>query len=225
MGSGAVGRSGGGGVLESCLAAVKALDARALEGALDRAAVDLGGLALLQRVVVPLAQEIGRLWREGVITAAHEHFATAVLRTVLGHAAKPFPGSDSAPVLVVATPSGQMHELGALVVGASAAHLGWRVTYLGASLPAAEIAGAARQNQATAVALSLVYPEDDPRVEGELYRLRSLLAPEVLLMAGGRAASAYGGTLREIGALEIKDLPHLWSTLEELRKPGRRGRR
>ena len=43
------------------------------------------------------------------------------------------------------------------LVGAAAANLGWHVTYLGASLPAAEIAGAARQNRARAVALSLVY--------------------------------------------------------------------
>ena len=67
-----------------------------------------------------------------------------------------------APVLVVATPAGQVHELGALLVGATAANLGWQVTYLGASLPAAEIAGAAQQRRARAVALSLVYPEDDP---------------------------------------------------------------
>ena len=83
-------------------------------------------------------------------------------------------------MLVVATPAGQIHELGALLVGAAAANLGWHVTYLGASLPAAEIAGAARQNRARAVALSLVYPEDDPRLEGELTRLRESLPPEVV---------------------------------------------
>ena len=58
--------------------------------------------------------------------------------------------------------------------GAAAANIGWHVTYLGASLPAAEIAGAAMQNRARAVALSLVYPQDDPRLEGELIRLRDM---------------------------------------------------
>jgi hypothetical protein len=43
----------------------------------------------------------------------------------------------------------------------------WQASYLGASLPAAEIAGAARQRRARAVALSLVYPEDDLRLENE----------------------------------------------------------
>jgi hypothetical protein len=54
-----------------------------------------------------------------------------------------------------------LHELGALLVAASAANLGWQVIYLGASLPAPEIAGAALQRRARAVTLSLVYPEND----------------------------------------------------------------
>ena len=208
--------------LDECIAAVKSLDSRALEDSLKRASTELGAQGLLQRVIAPLAQNIGELWRDGSITAAHEHFASAVIRIFLGHAAKPFSGTDNAPVLVVATPTGQIHELGALLVGAAAANLGWHVTYLGASLPAAEIAGAARQNRARAVALSLVYPEDDSRLESELTRLRELLPPEVTLLTGGRAISAYRGSLDKIGALQINDLTHLCSTLDDLRKPAKK---
>ena len=164
-------------VVQECLTAVQALDSTALEETLKRAATSFGAQGLLQRVVAPLAQQVGDLWRNGTITAAHEHFASAVIRIFLGHAAQPFADAETAPVLVVATPGGQLHELGALLVGAAAANLGWHVTYLGASLPAAEIAGAARQNRAVAVALSLVYPEDDPRLGAELARLRESPAP------------------------------------------------
>jgi methylmalonyl-CoA mutase cobalamin-binding subunit len=130
-------------------------------------------------------------------------------------------GKGYRSALVVATPAGQLHELGALLVGAAAANLGWQVTYLGASLPAAEIAGAARQNRARAVALSLVYPEDDPRLEGDLTRLRAMLPPETDILAGGRAMPAYGDALDKIGALRMKDLTHLCAALDELRKPGK----
>ncbi len=212
-------------LLEECIAAVKKLDSRALEDALKRGAIALGAQGLLQRVVAPLAQSIGDLWRDGTITAAHEHFASAVIRIFLGHAAKPFAGVENAPVLVVATPSGQLHELGALLVGAAAANLGWHVTYLGASLPAAEIAGAALQNRARAVALSLVYPEDDPRLEGELARLRELLPPETVLLTGGRAMPAYRDALDKVGALQMKDFAHLSSILDDLRKPSRKSKR
>jgi methylmalonyl-CoA mutase cobalamin-binding subunit len=74
--------------------------------------------------------------------------------------------------LVVATPTAKMHKPGALIVATIAASDGWRVTYLGPSLPAEEIAGAAHQNRARAVALSLVYPGDDPFLRGELLKFQ-----------------------------------------------------
>ena len=212
-------------LLDEAIAAVKALDAPRLEATLKRAETALGGQGLLQRVVAPLAQTIGELWRDGSITAAHEHFASAVIRIFLGHAATTFAASENAPVIVVATPASQIHELGALLVGAAAANLGWQVTYLGASLPAAEIAGAARQNRVRVVALSLVYPEDDPRLAGELTKLHELLPSDVALLVGGRAMPAYRDTLDQIGALAITDLAHLFSTLDDLRKPAKKGKR
>jgi DNA-binding transcriptional MerR regulator/methylmalonyl-CoA mutase cobalamin-binding subunit len=214
-----------GSFLVECVAAIKSLDAHALDDALKRGATELGALGMLQRVVAPLAQSIGDLWRDGTLTSAHEHFASAALRVFLGNAGKPFGAMDDAPVLVVATPAGQVHELGALLVGAAAANFGWQVTYLGASLPAAEIAGAARQRRARAVALSLVYPEDDPRLAGELTRLRESLPADVPLLVGGRAQSAYGQALRETGALSIANLAQLGTTLDNLRKPAKAAKR
>ena len=84
----------------------------------------------------------------------------------------------NAPRIIVATPAGQLHELGAVIVKDAAAQIGWHTTYLGASLPAAEIAGAAVQNRAVVVALSIVYPEDDPDLPQELISLRRFLPPE-----------------------------------------------
>ena len=211
--------------LEECVAAIKSLDAHALDDALKRAATALGALGLLQRVVAPLTQTLGDLWREGTLTSAHEHFASSAIRVFLGNAAKPFGAMDSAPVLVVATPAGQVHELGALLVGATAANLGWQVTYLGASLPAAEIAGAAQQRQARAVALSLVYPEDDPRLEGEVTLLRESLPADVKLLAGGRAMPAYRDALEKVGALPIENLAQLGSILDSLRKLAKKAKR
>lgn len=211
--------------LEECVAAVKSLDAGALDDALKRAATALGAMGLMQRVVAPLAQTVGDLWRDGALTSAHEHFASAALRVFLGNSAKPFGAMDDAPVLVVATPAGQVHELGALLVGATAANLGWRVTYLGASLPAAEIAGAARQKRARAVALSLVYPEDDVSLPGELTLLRETMPPETALLVGGRAMPAYRETLVLLGAVPVADLVQLGLALDRLRQPGRKVKR
>jgi methylmalonyl-CoA mutase cobalamin-binding subunit len=191
----------------------------------SHAAYELGIQGLLQRVIAPLMQALGDLWRAGSIMAAHEHFATAVIRTFLGNATKPVAAAAAGPILLVGTPAGQTNELGALLAGASAANLGWRVIYLGASLPAAEIAGLARQHQACAVALSLVYPEDDPLPAGELKKLHSLLPSEVSLIVGGRAMPAYRSTLHEIGAISVEDLAGFCAVLDGLRHPARKPRR
>jgi DNA-binding transcriptional MerR regulator/methylmalonyl-CoA mutase cobalamin-binding subunit len=206
---------------ESGLAAVKRMDARGFEEALQRALIALGHQGLLRQVVAPLAQTIGELWRAGEVTAAHEHFLSASLKVILGQMAKQFATPDNAPGIIVATPVGQLHELGALMVNTAAAHLGWRTIYLGTSLPAAEIAGAAAQNRVNAVALSIVYPEDDPSLPQELANLRRFLPAQINILTGGRAAAAYRETLTRIGAIQTGDLDEFCAQLDTLRKPAR----
>lgn len=205
--------------LEECLVSVRSLDGHALDEVLKRATTALGSQGVLHWLVAPLSQTLGDLWREGRITIAHEHLATGHLRAFLANLARPFGGNRGAPALVVATPSGQLHEMGALLVGALAANLGWQVTGLGASLPALEIAGAAHQKKARAVALSLVYPEDDENLPGELTLLREALPVETVLLVGGRSMPAYREVLEGLGAVVAEDLTQLGLALDRLRQP------
>ncbi len=210
--------------VEQCIAATHKLDAQAFEEALQRATIALGQHGLLEHVVAPVAQATGNLWRDGILTAAHEHFASAAIRVFLGHASRPFALPANAPRLVVATPAGQLHELGAVMVAAAAADLGWRVTYLGTSLPAAEIAGSVTQNHARAVALSIVYPSDDEHLAEELERLRRYLPSEVKIIIGGRASAAYSDAIKRIGALHSGNLREFTEQLDGLRiHPKRKG--
>ncbi len=203
--------------IESALTATSNLDAPALEASLNRALVAYGQQGLLRNVVAPLAQRIGDLWRAGSLTAAHEHFLSAALRTMLGTMMKRLSGQADGPRLVVATPAGQVHELGAAIAGAEAANVGWRVIYLGANLPAAEIAGAAVEHTAAAIALSLVYPEDDPRLADELRDLRRLLPDSTKIIVGGRSTGAYRDALHQIGATVATDLDELSLLLDAVR--------
>ena len=203
---------------DSSLAAARDLDLQRLEEILQRAVVALGHQGLLRRVVAPLAQTIGELWRTGMVTAAHEHFLTSSLKVFLGRLSGAFPVSAQAPRIVIATPAGQLHELGAVIVNAAAAQVGWRSTYLGTSLPAAEIAGAAVQSHAPIVALSIVYPEDDPNLAQELINLRRFLPQETKILVGGRAAHAYRDTLLQIGAGVTESIDEFCNQLDDLRR-------
>ena len=204
---------------EECLDAVRAMDVALLEDTLTRGLVLLGHQGLLRKVVGPLTQSIGELWREGSLIAAHEHFASATLRVFLTNASRPYAQSASAPLLVVTTPTGQLHELGAVIISSAARNAGWNVAFLGSSLPAAEIAGAATQNNARALALSIVYPSDDPALPVELELLRKLLPRQTAIIAGGRAAGAYREVLDKIQASVIEDLDDFARTLDRLRLP------
>jgi DNA-binding transcriptional MerR regulator/methylmalonyl-CoA mutase cobalamin-binding subunit len=206
------------GYLEAgCLEAIRRLDGADLEGVLARGLVLLGGQGLLQRLVGPLARKLGDLWTEGSISAAHEHFATAIIRQFLTQAIRPQGITPSSPCLVAATPAGQLHELGAVMVAAAATNAGWRVVYLGANLPAAEIAGVVIQNRAQALALSLVYPADDPGLTRELRDLGRYLPAGVNILVGGRAASSYLQPLQEIGATVSENLDLLLKALDATR--------
>ena len=205
--------------VDDAVVAIEKLSAAELEEKLSRAAVAFGQHGLLQKVIAPLARKIGELWRDGAITAAHEHFASAVIRDFLIRNSKPYAANGNAPTLVVGTPAGQLHELGAVMVAAAANDMGWRVVYLGTSLPAIEIAGAARQHQARAVALSIVFPGDDPNLPWELEQLRKHLPVETKIIVGGRAAESYTATLQKIDAAQTQELKDLYKILEEMRVP------
>ena len=206
-----------GGFLDGAFEAVLRMDAERLEGLLERASVSLGQMRLLSDLVVPLVERIGEGWIKGQVKVAQEHVATAVLRTFLGHIARPIALHPRAPVLVVTTPSGQHHELGAIIVAAAATGIGWRVVYGGACLPAEEIASMATEQRARAVGLSVVHPTDDPALSLELQLLRRLLPPSTPILVGGRASAAYQAEIDAVGAMRVGSLESLRQLLNQLR--------
>lgn len=209
-------------IIRDCIEAVKNFDLETINALLERAAVVSGYNALLRHVIAPLAHRLGVLWEEGVLKMSHEHFATAAIRAFLLNPARQYAGENSHSTLVASTPQGQLHELGAVMATALAAEQGWRAVYLGPSLPAAEIAGATLQNHARAVALSIIYPADDPNVDRELHDLRRFLPSDVAILIGGRAAEHYRDAIEANGAILVNDLARLQVELAKIRTTRRK---
>lgn len=203
--------------LSLCLTAARRLDIHDLERQLERASVVLSLHNLLDKLLAPLLHRIGELWKNGDLRPIHEHMATAVVRSFLGSMRTAFHATPGGPQLIVTTPARQLHEMGALIAAAAAASEGWKVTYLGSDLPAEEIAAAVVQIGAKALALSIVYPPDDPLLPDELRRLRRLLPHATQVVVGGRASVSYEATLDEIGARRVENLRELREELELLR--------
>ena len=207
-----------GSLLQVAVEAVERLDAGLLEGALRRGIARLGLPGTVDRMITPLLIGIGERWHAGQLNPAHEHLATAVIRRVLdGVLQDCAAGGAARPRIVVATPSGQFHELGALLAAAEAASAGWQVTVLGVDLPLADISRAVELTGARAVALSLIYPHDDPRLAAELRQFIERLPGRVTLLLGGAATADYAASLPDHPRVVIvPDMPTFRLRLAEL---------
>jgi methanogenic corrinoid protein MtbC1 len=177
--------------LEDAIQALINFDDMMLENILMNASVELTQPVLIDDFVVQLLEKIGELWRDGTIRIMHEHLATQVIAGFLTNLRRSYRPDPKAPVLVVCTPSGQVHEMGALTIALIAASEGWRVVYLGPDLPVVEMAAAVIKEKARAVALSITYPGKDFRLNQDLQKLPDMLPSNVQIIIGGRGAENY----------------------------------
>jgi len=203
--------------LNECLLAINKFDDQALEKILLNASYQLSQTELLEKLVIPMIYKVGELWHGGHIRIMHEHMATSVLKGFLANMRNNYQVSEDAPNMIVTTPMGQNHEMGALVLSVVAAAEGWRVTYLGPNLPADEIASAVSEKKARAVLLSIVYPADDPYLKLDLQKLGDLLPQKVKVIVGGRLSKNYENELKMIDALHIDDFDDFKRALKPLK--------
>ena len=186
-------------LVDRLLYSIAMMDQLRFDQLLQQALVDLSLPDFLEQALAPLLAEIGEATRRGQLRIAHEHMATAHLRTFLGalRFREVFTGSE--PKIVITTPTGQLHELGALMIAALVSIDGWQPIYLGPNTPADEIIAAVKQSGAKAVSLSLTYPADDPRIPLELTRLRAQLSDDVALFVGGSAMLGHQELIQRLG--------------------------
>lgn len=186
-------------------------DARLLRDCLRRAAVMLEPMRFIEEVLVPFLESVGERWAAGEVTPAHEHVASVVVRGILDWLLDTTAVASGAPLLLVATPSGERHEFGSLLAAVTASQAGWSVLSAGGDLPASDLAKLAVQKRASAVAVSVVYAASGD-AGAELARLRRELPSHVPVLVGGRASSRVAPD--EAGIERFGDLRSLRTRLE-----------
>ncbi|MDQ6635405.1 MAG: cobalamin-dependent protein [Gemmatimonadota bacterium] len=201
--------------MDAALSLARALDAPALDATLRRAAATMGVWSFIERVAAPLLRRVGDEWHAGRLTPPQEHLVSTMLHDILGGTMRALPQQIGAPKVLVATPAGDRHAIGAALVGAASALEGWNVLYLGADLPAADIADAARAAGVRVVAISIVYTADRAHVLGELRSLCLRLPADVALIAGGAGATSLA---RELVAMDVRVESSIPGLVAELRR-------
>ena len=97
--------------------------------------------------------------------------------------------SVSGPSVVLATLPDERHDLPLHMAALVLTLAGFEVVFLGPSTPPLEIARAASEHSAIAVALTLSACTEWNTAHARLRRLRGALGPDVLIAAGGRGLS------------------------------------
>jgi DNA-binding transcriptional MerR regulator/methylmalonyl-CoA mutase cobalamin-binding subunit len=165
------------------------LDAAALTGVLDEMAIRSSFEPMIERHLFPALRALGAAWASGDVSVAAEHAATAAVARWLGTAfeAAAADRQGDRPILV-GLPPGARHELGALAFATACRRAGLAVQYLGADLPAADWARAARDTDATAAVIGVPTAADSDAARNVARALRRA-SPGLLVVFGGRGAA------------------------------------
>ncbi len=192
---------------EELWAAVETFDAEAAEMLIAKLLWDLPLSGAIAGVVLPFLREVGERWEAGTLSVAHEHFVSDMLRRKLSALSSVPPqqvlddADAPAPVVVLACPPGERHDMVLLCVALMLRERGVRARFLGADTPMAAIMTAAQVADADAVVLSSTRPTVFTAHASALRRL----AQDRAVYAAGRGADDQ--TVAEIGALALPDDP------------------
>ncbi len=136
------------------LAALQAHDLERADEVLNAAVPLYPPEQLIEHVIYPVLDELGRGWQAGDVNVATEHLATNYLRhrMLLWMLSGPpvYPGVR--PVVLACAP-GELHEGSLITLGVLLRRRRWPVAYLGQTLPLADLARFVRDVQPTAIVL------------------------------------------------------------------------
>jgi DNA-binding transcriptional MerR regulator/methylmalonyl-CoA mutase cobalamin-binding subunit len=140
----------------------------------------------LEHVYSPVMREIGELWEDGKASIGQEHFATAFVRDQLLQSLRDLDQGPrrGTPAICAGFP-GEDHELGLLTVAIHLALEGHRVTYLGANMPAEDLAQLMIDQPARVVCSSLLLPRPAREIIEWAHHIRDHTAPHVVIAIGG----------------------------------------
>jgi MerR family transcriptional regulator, light-induced transcriptional regulator len=164
--------------------ALDAFDEPTAQAVLDRLLSDLSVTAVLRQVVLPYLTELGERWAQGGASIAQEHFASHLIHGRLAGLARGW-GEGYGPRAVLACPPGEQHELGLMIFGIALNRAGWRIDYLGADTPVAELTRTVRTRRPDLLVLAAVRPRAFESLTDRL----AALARTVPLALGGNGAT------------------------------------
>ncbi|MCU1452320.1 MAG: cobalamin-binding protein [Acidimicrobiales bacterium] len=148
-------------------------------------------------VLVPTQGLVGRRWETSRLSVADEHVATAVTDAVLAQVAAAIPAATGGLLVALACAEGDWHSMPARMATELLRARGLQVRFLGASLPAADLAAYLAQLRPAALCLTCSVPSCLP---GALRSIAAAHGADTPVMAGGRGFGPDSHAAARLGA-------------------------
>jgi methanogenic corrinoid protein MtbC1 len=150
----------------------------------------------------PVQNELGKLWQQGDITVAQEHYSTAVTQLIMSQLySYIFDGKKGEHIFIGACASGELHEIGLRMVSDLLELDGWNTFYLGANVPADSVLETLIDYKAEVVGLSATMTFNVEKIEKIINLIRSSdECKEVKIIVGGYVFNNVSKLWKDIGA-------------------------
>lgn len=145
----------------------------------------LGPARFAREIAAPLATGLGEAWSRSEIDIYQEHLCTSLLTSMLQtgiHQTRP--QAKEVKVLIT-TPPGEQHTLGALMVQAVLSEAGIYSVFMGPDIPAFELPKAVQRCSPKVLALSFSFAYPQRKIESFLSNLRTNISADVEIWVGG----------------------------------------
>ena len=138
-------------------------------------------------VLIPAQQEIGRLWHLGEVSVSEERLISETTRRTMANVTFRFrPAKPVGRSVLAASVSGNAHDLGLRVVADLFILAGWKCLFLGANVPASDIAVAAAGRDVDVVILAATLETQLNALAATVTEIRTL-TPDARILVGGAA--------------------------------------
>ena len=181
----------------------------------DRAAFERklnGALAVIpfeeavHRFLLPLQEQVGQLWHDGRLGVGQEHYASNQIKQKIFSAMNQFQASDEGPVVVVACPTNEWHEIAAMTAAYVCRARGCRVHYLGANLPIPELAAYCHRNRPICVLLSVTILGSFDEARALAQEVAEKIIPLSSVGVGGQGVQAHAEVFLQENIIVLQDL-------------------
>jgi len=160
----------------------------------------------VHRFLLPLQEQVGQLWHDGRLGVGQEHYASNQIKQKIFSAMNQFQTADEGPVVVIACPTNEWHEVAAMTAAYVCRARGCRVHYLGANLPIPELAAYCQRNRPACVLLSVTIMGSSDEARALAQQLAGAIVPLSPVGVGGQGVQAHAEVFLQKNITVFQDL-------------------